>query len=171
MRWPRFVVLVLITTLLQASGVNAIAVTRLNVSPDLLLIVMVFCAIRCNLTEAIISSFALGFAADIVATGFPMGPRIISFGLFGTGLAYLHRVIAIKKMHHELLAILVVGFGAGGLALLLALLAGQSPRPSVLVVLAGTSIYSAVLGPFLFLLLGWSMRIKSRRRGPPAATR
>jgi rod shape-determining protein MreD len=170
MRWPRFIVLVLITTLLQASWVDAIAVTRLNVAPDLLLILMVFFAIRCNVNEAIISSFVIGFAAD-VATGFLMGPRLISFGLFGTGLAYLHRVITIRKMPHEALAVLVVGFGAGGLALVLALLAGQSPRPGVLGVLAGTSIYSAVLGPFLFLLLEWSMRIRSRRRGPPPATR
>ena len=113
MRWPRFAVLVLITTLLQASWVDAIAVTRFNVAPDLLLIVMVFFAIRCNPTEAIISSFVLGFAADIVATGFPMGPRIISFGLFGTGLAYMHRVITIRKMPHEALAILVSGFRHG----------------------------------------------------------
>ncbi len=165
MRWPRFAILVLITTLLQASWVDAIAVTRLNVVPDLLLIVMVFFAIRCNPTEAIISSFALGFAADIVAMGFPMGPRIISFGLFGTGLAYLHRIITIRKMPQEAIAILVVGFGAGGLAVGLSFLAGQSPRPGVWGVLAGTSIYSAVLGPFLFLLLEWAMRIKSRRRG------
>jgi rod shape-determining protein MreD len=171
MRWPRFVVLVLITTLLQASVVNAIAVTRFNVTPDLLLIVMIFFAIRCNPTEAIISSFAIGFAADIVATGFLMGPRVISFGLFGTGLAYLHRVITIRKMPQEAIAILVVGLGAGGLALLLSLLGGQSARPGALGVLAGTSIYSAVLGPFLFLLLEWSMRIKNRRRGPPPATR
>ena len=162
--------MVLIATLLQASGVDTIAVTRFNVAPDLLLILMVFFAIRCNVNEAIISSFVIGFAAD-VATGFLMGPRVISFGLFGTGLAYLHRVITIRKMFHESLAILVVGLGAGGLALLLSLLGGQSARPGALGVLAGTSIYSAVLGPFLFLLLEWSMRIKNRRRGPPPATR
>jgi rod shape-determining protein MreD len=173
MRWPRFAALVLVTTLLQANWVDAIAVTRLEVTPDFLLIVMVFFAIRCDPTEAIISSFAIGFAADVVAvaTGFPMGPRIISFGLFGTGLAYMHRVITIRKMPHEALAVLVVGFGAGGLAILLALLAGRSPGPGGLSVLAGTSIYSGAVGPFLFLLLDWSMSIRSRRRGPPPMTR
>jgi rod shape-determining protein MreD len=164
-------VAVLITTLMQASWVDAIAVTRLNVAPDLLLIVMVFFAVRCDPMEAIISSFVLGFAADIVATGFPMGPRIISFGLFGTGLSYMHRVITIRKMPHEALAILVVGFCAGGLAYLLALLAGRAPMHWGFGVLAGTSIYSAIVGPFLFLLLDWTMRIKSRRRGPGPTTR
>jgi rod shape-determining protein MreD len=162
MRWPRFAVAVLIATLMQASWVDAIAVTRLNVAPDLLLIVMVFFAVRCNPTEAIISSFVIGFAADIVATGFPVG-RIISFGLFGTGLSYMHRVITIRKMLHEALVILVAGFCAGGLAYLLALLAGRAPAQWGIGVLAGTSIYSAIVGPFLFLLLDWTMRIRNRR--------
>jgi rod shape-determining protein MreD len=170
MRWPRFAAVVLITTLLQASWVDAIAVTRFHAAPDLLLVVTVFFAVRCDPTEAIISSFALGFAADIAATGVPMGPRMLSFGLFGTGLSYMRRVITIRKALHEALAILVVGFGAEGLALLLALLAGRSQGPGGFIVLAGTSIYSAVVGPFLFLLLDWSMRIRNRRRGPPPAT-
>ena len=84
MHWPRFAVLVLIATFLQARWINTIAVTDLRVTPDLLLIAMVFFAVRCNESEAIISSVVLGFAADIAASGFSMGPLIISFGLFGT---------------------------------------------------------------------------------------
>jgi rod shape-determining protein MreD len=156
---------VLITTLMQASWVDTIAVTRFNVAPNLLLILMVFFAIRCDLTEAIISSFVLGFAADIVATGFPMGPRIISFGLFGTGLAYLHRLITIRKMPHEILTILLAGLFAEGLAYLLALLAGRPTGHWGFGVLAGTAIYSAIVGPFVFLLLDWTMRIRDRHRG------
>ncbi len=166
MRWPRFAVLVLITTLMQASLVDKIAVTRLNATPDLLLIVMVFFAVRCNPTEAIISSFVLGFASDIVSTKFAMGPGIISFGLFGTALSYMHRVITIRKMLHEALAILAVGFGAGGLANFLALLVGRSSGLGSFGALAGTSIYSGAIGPFLFLLLDWSMGIRNRRRTP-----
>ncbi|MFH1370798.1 MAG: rod shape-determining protein MreD [Planctomycetota bacterium] len=165
MRWPRFAVLVLIATLLQASWVDKIAVTRFSATPDLLLIIMVFFATRCNPTEAIISSFVLGFASDIVSTGFSMGPGIISFGLFGTALVYMHRVITIRRMGHEALAILAAGFCTGGLALLLSLLVGRSLGPGWFGVLAGTSIYSGVIGPFLFLVLDWSMGMKSRRRG------
>lgn len=161
MRWPRFAVLVLVTTLLQAVWVDKIAVTRFGVTPDLLLIVMVFFAIRCNPTEAIISSFVLGFASDIVSTDFRMGPGIISFGLFGTALAYMHRVITIRRMWHEAIAILIVGFGAGALARMLALSAGRSMGSGWLGALAGTSIYSGVIGPFL--LLDWSMGIRRGR--------
>jgi cell shape-determining protein MreD len=162
MRWPRFAVLVLIITLLQASWVDKIAITRFNAAPDLLLTAMVFFAIRCNPTEAIISSFVLGFASDIVSTGFRMGPGIIAFGLFGTALTYMQRVITVRRMGLEALAILVVGFGVGGLTRLLAMSSG----PGGFGVLAGTSIYSAVVGPFLFLLLDLSMGIRSRRSAP-----
>jgi rod shape-determining protein MreD len=165
MHWPRFAVLVLIATLLQKSWIDTIAVTDLRVTPDLLLIAMAFFAVRCSEKEAIISSFVLGFAADIAATGFSLGPMIISFGLFGTGLSYLHRLITIKKVPHEAIAIFLIGLGTGCLAWLLARLAGQSPRPGGFSALIGTSIYSAVLGPVLFLFLDWLMRIKNRRRG------
>jgi rod shape-determining protein MreD len=165
MHWPRFAVLVLIATLLQKSWIDTIAVTDLRVTPDLLLIALTFFAIRCNETETIISSFALGFAADIAAPGFSLGPMIISFGVFGTGLSYLHRLIAIKKVPHEAITIFAIGAGTGCLAWLLARVAGQTPRLGGFGALIGTSIYSAVLGPVLFLLLDWLMRIKSRRRG------
>jgi len=165
MRWPRFAVLVIVTMLLQASWVDLIAVTRLNVAPDLLLTAMVFFAIRCSTTEAIISSFALGLAADIVATGFPMGPRVISFGLFGTGLAYLRHVITIKKMPYEALAIFIMGLCTGILARMLTLLAGRSSGWGGFGALAGSSVYSAVIGPFMFMLLDWVMRVKNRHSG------
>jgi len=165
MRWPRFAALVLVTFLLQGTLANIIAVSRFNISPDLLLILMIFFAIHCNVSDAIISSFSIGFAADIIAAGFPMGPRLISFGLFGTGLAYLHHVIAIRKIPYQAVAIFVVGIGTGELARLLAHLAGRSSGLAGWTSLAGTSIYSAVIGPFLFLLLGRLMNIKSPRRG------
>jgi rod shape-determining protein MreD len=109
MRWFRFSLFVIAVTLIQAGLVDIISLV--NVRPDLLLILLVFFAIYCDTTEAIISSFAIGFAADII--GSAMGPQMISFGLFGT--------------------------------------------------LLGTSLYSAIIGPFLFLPSAWLMRIKTHQ--------
>jgi cell shape-determining protein MreD len=152
--------MVLIIALLQSNVVDAIAVTKLHVVPDLMLILMVFFAIRCNIEEAIICSFAIGLAADLITTGFRMGPMIISFGLFGTGLAYLNRIVAIRKIAHQAMAILIIGVAAGVLIRILS----RSVWSGWFGTIVGTAIYSAVVGPFLFIVLDLIMNIKSKRR-------
>lgn len=160
MRWLRFAVFISLFTVLQASLVDIIAVT--NIKPDLLLILLVFFAIYCNTSEAIITSFTIGFAADIIGPAMGMGPQTISFGLFGTALAYLHRVIVIKKMPYQSLAIFITALLTGILAHFLALLKGESAAPNY-TVLFWKSLYSAIVGPFLFLPSAWWMRIKTHR--------
>jgi len=161
MRWLRFAVFILIVTVLQAGLVDIIAVT--NIRPDLLLILLVFFAIYCNSSEAIITSFVIGFAADIIIVGSAMGPRIISFGLFGTLLAYLQRVIAIRKMSYQSLTIFITGFLAGALAHFLTVLKDSSATSNIYAVLFWVPLYSAIVGPFLFLPSAWWMRIKTHR--------
>ncbi len=156
MRWLRFAVLILLATILQAS-----LLADLNVKPDLLSILLVFFAISCDIHEAIITSFTIGFAADLI--GPAMGPQFISYGLFGTAVAYLHRVIAIKKMPHQAIAIFVTALLADTLAYFLASLKGQPIAPNIYTILLGISLYSSLIGPFLFLPTGWWMRIKTNR--------
>lgn len=161
MRWFRFAVLILIAAMLQVGLVDIIAVTGLNIKPDLLLIVLVFFAIYCSRSEAIITSFTIGFAADII--GSVMGPKMISFGLFGTALACLSSVITIKKMPYQSLVIFLTALSAGLLAQFLIFLKGQPTVPGTYTVIFGTALYSAVVGPFLFLPAVWWMRIKTHR--------
>jgi len=162
MRWLRFAVFILIVTVLQASLLDIVAVTQLNIRPNLLLILLVFFAIYCNTTDAIVTSFTIGFAADISVASV-MGSQTISFGLLGTALAYLHRIIAIRKMPYQSLAIFITGSLAGVLAHLLALLKGQAAISNINTVILGTALYSAIVGPFLFLPAAWWMRIKTHR--------
>lgn len=163
MRWVRFAVLILIVSVLQASLVNIIAISSLNIKPDLLLILMVFFSIYCNQPEAIITSFTIGFAADII--GSAMGPQIISFGLFGTLLSYLHGVIIIKKMPYQSLVIFISSLLTGMMVHFLTLLKVQPTTANAYTALFGTSVYSSILGPFLFLPTAWWMRIKTYRSG------
>ena len=161
MRWLRFAVLIIIVTVLQAA-----LLARLNIKPDLLLILLVFFAIYCSTSDAIITSFTIGFAADII--GFAMGPQIISFGLFGTALAYMHRLIAIRKMPYQALVIFITAFLTRVLThflgfLKLSLLEGETSAPFTIGVVLGASLSSALVGPFLFLPTGWWMRIKTSR--------
>jgi len=163
MRWFRFAVFISLITVLQASLLlDIIAVTRLGIKPNLLLILLVFFAIYCSTTNAIITSFIIGFVADI-SIGSAMGSQTISFGLFGTALAYLHRVIAIRKIPYQSLAIFITAFMTGTLAHFLALLKGQSPVSNIYTAILGTALYSAIVGPFLFLPAAWWMRIRTHR--------
>jgi len=161
MRWFRFAFLILLTAILQAGLVDIIALTKLNIKPDFLLILLVFFAIYCHRSDAIITSFAIGLAADIISS--MMGPKIISFGLLGTLLALLNRVIAIRKMPYQALVICATALLAGRLSSFLSLLRTGTSLPGTYSVLFATSIYSAVAGPFLFLPCAWWMRIKTHR--------
>ena len=161
MRWFRFALLILAVTVLQ-KGLLA----RWSSKPDLLVILLVFFAIYYSTSDAIISSFTIGFAADLVGSPMPMGPQMISFGLFGTLLAYLHRVIAIKRMPYQALAIFVTSVLTGTITYLLAYITkGEPVAANIYAVVFMTSLYSSIVGPFLFLPTAWWMRIKINRFG------
>ena len=160
MRWFRFALLILAVTVIQ-KGLLA----RWSSKPDLLIILLVFFAIYYNTSEAIISSFTIGFAADLVGSPMPMGPQMISFGLFGTLLAYLNRVMAIKRMPYQALAIFVTSVLTGILTHLLAYITGEPVAANVYAVVFVTALYSSIVGPFLFLPTAWWMRIKMSRFG------
>ena len=160
MRWFRFALLILAVTILQ-KGLLA----RWSNKPDLLVILLVFYAIHYNTSVAIISSFTIGFAADLVGSPMPMGPQMISFGLFGTLLAYLHRVIAVKKMPYQALAIFVISILTGALSHLLANITGEPVAANIYAVVFVTALYSSIVGPFLFLPLVWWMKVKTNRFG------
>jgi rod shape-determining protein MreD len=166
MRWVRFAVLVLVASLLQTGLMGALAILRADLKPDLLLILLVFFALRSHSTDAIIASFAIGFAADLSnpIAGRLMGPRIISFGLFGTLLSDLSSTISPRRVIYQAITILLMGCLTGGLSYLLTFLrTGAFPANPA----AGCfwqPLYSAFLGPLLFWPVGWAMQMQGRGR-------
>lgn len=159
MRWLRFVILILVATILQ-KGMLA----RWDYKPDLLIVLLVFFAVYSHTSEAIISSFTIGFAADLIGSPLPMGPHMISFGLLGTLLAYVHRVVAIRRKPYQALAIFVVGLVAAILTHLLALVFKREPLPeNVLTAVLLTSLFSSLVGPFLFPPAAWCVGIEMNR--------
>ncbi len=162
MRWVRFAVIILLAALLQAGMVDILAITTLNIKPDLLLILLVFFAIYSNTTDAIITSFTIGFAADIIST-VAMGPKMLSFGIAGTILAHLTGIIAVRKMPHQVLIIFITALLTGLMIYLLNTLKGRQAPSSIYIVIFGISFYSAIMGPFLFLPLAWWMRIRTHQ--------
>jgi len=163
MRWVRFSFFLLIVTLLQAGMLDAFAVSSLSIKPDLLLILLVFFAVFCPTADAIITSFVIGFAADLI--WWTMGPYTISFGLFGTLLAYLNRVVVLKSRCYQAAVIFLVGLFAHLTAHFLSLVKMSAGGQDVFKTVLWTCLYSALIGPFLFLPTAWWMRIKTVRFG------
>ena len=112
MRWLRFLIVLLICTLLNAGNLlNTVSVSSFNIRPDLLLILLVFVAINCETSDAIIASFIVGFAADI--SGSAIGPFTVGFGVVGLMISQLRKVVIMKRMVHQAAAIFVIGLIAG----------------------------------------------------------
>jgi rod shape-determining protein MreD len=172
MRWFRFAVLVLAASILQTGLIRVLALppSRPDIKPDLLLILLVFFALRAGPTSAIIASFALGFAADLSNPILSrlMGPRIISFGLFGALLADLSNTFSLQRWLHQTVAIFLTGSLTAGLSYLLTLLRAETVGTNLTAALLWQPLYSAILGPFLFLPIAWWMHLYGRggRRRP-----
>jgi rod shape-determining protein MreD len=166
MRWFRFAVLVLVASILQTGPVGLIGIHS-DIRPDLLLILLVFFSLRSNTTDAIITSFAIGFVADLSMSSSAlslMGPRIISFGLFGTLLSDLNSTLYVRRVLYQALTIFVMSDLTTGLTCLLTLLRAGTVVTNLTTAFLWQPLYSALLGPFLFLLVGWSMRMYGRSR-------
>jgi rod shape-determining protein MreD len=152
MRWLKFSIVLLVATLLNAGNLlNTISIGSLNIRPDLLLIMLLFFGINCDTTSAIIASFVIGFAADI--SGSQMGPYIISYGLFGSLISQMRKVVIMKRMTHQGLAIFFTAVIAGGLAQILTLFKTGEVASNMFVVLPGKALYSGLVGPFIWLIL------------------
>lgn len=166
MRWVRFAVLVLVASLLQTGLVGALALLRADLKPDLLLILLVFFALRSHSTDAIIASFALGFAADLSnpIAGRLMGPRILSFGVFGALLSDLSGTLSPRRLIYQAITIFLMGSLTAGLSYLLAFLRTGAGPASLATGCLWQPLYSAVVGPFLFVPVGWCMHMSGRGR-------
>ncbi|HIJ67135.1 MAG TPA: rod shape-determining protein MreD [Planctomycetes bacterium] len=152
MRWFRFSILLFFFTLLSAGNLlNSISLSDLNIRPDLLLILLVFLAVNSDTTDAIIASFAVGFAADI--SGSSIGPITISFGLVGSVISQMRKVVIMKRMVHQASAIFVAGAISGVLIHFLTFFKTGETASNVYVVVLGTCLYSAVAGPVIWVAL------------------
>jgi hypothetical protein len=66
-------------------------------------------------------------------------------------------------MPFQAVAIFTTALLVGALSQLLAIFKGQVVAANIWTVLLGLSIYSGIVGPFLFLPSAWWMRIKTNR--------
>ncbi len=158
MHWIRFAILVFVVMLLQTGLVDVMAITDAQIKPDLMLILLVFFASQSNPMDAMISSFIIGLATDIITVA--VGPHMIAFGVLGTVVSELRRFIVLRHALGLALATLAVGILAALFVVPLAQLKGQPLHPS----LWWEPLYSALLAPLFSFSLPWIMGWQHRRR-------
>ncbi|MFA5292809.1 MAG: rod shape-determining protein MreD [Phycisphaerae bacterium] len=148
MKWFRFALIVVLAAVIQASAfLNTISLTDLHIKPDILLILLVYFAISCDRYDVIICSFSLGLAADV--TGALIGPHFISFGIIGTALAHIKKVILVKKTSQQAITIFATGILTYLIAAILTKLKVSTADTGGLFEVFASSIYSAI---FWFLI-------------------
>lgn len=161
----RFFFVLLAVTLINAGKLPGLAsVGSFHIRPDLLLVMLVFISVNASTSNAIVASFMIGFAADI--SGAAMGPYTIAFGLFGSFISQLQKVIEMKKIIHQAMGIFVVAMLTGLTAQLLLYFKMDDPVSNYFGMVIGTAIYSACVGPVMWLILLALGLSEGPRQGP-----
>ena len=150
MRWWRFTFVVILVAVLQVSAaMNILSLTNLRIKPDILLILLVYFAVYCDVYDAVIISFALGFAADI--TGMVLGPHFISYGIIGTAIAHIRKLILLKTTRQQAAAVFITGIAAEIIALVLTQIKAPEMAKTGLLEITAVAAYSAIL----WFLIKW----------------
>jgi cell shape-determining protein MreD len=93
---------------------------------------------------------------------------MVAFGVFGSMISQLRKLIIMKKMIHQLIAIFIMALITGTLAHILIYLKIKQSTPSVYAVIFLSALYSGLAGPILWGMLSviseW-MGIRKRRYG------
>ncbi len=160
MKGSRFILILLTVTLLNAGQwMGILAVGQQQIRPDLLLIAMVFFAGNCATGEAMYASFLIGLAADLSSETATIGPCILSFGIFGTLLSQIRRVVVMQRVVFQAVTIFMMSLLIlPTMYLLIRAKTGQGLSHPMSAIL-GQAAYNAIVGPIfwkaLSMLEGW----------------
>jgi rod shape-determining protein MreD len=150
MKWWRITILIIFVAVLQTSAaMDLLSLTSLQIKPNILLILLIYFAVYCDVYDAVIISFALGLAADI--TGMVLGPHIISYGVIGTAAAHIRKVILLKNTRQQAAAIFVTGILTEIVVLILTRLKAPELATAGALEIFAVGVYSAIL----WFLIKW----------------
>jgi rod shape-determining protein MreD len=160
MRWLRFTFLVIVVAVLQIStAMNVLELTDLRIRPNMLLVLLVYFAIYCDGYDAVIISFALGFAGDII--GGVIGPHFISYGIIGAALAHIREVILLKSTRQQALTIFITGVLTEAVALMLTGLKVSGLAKAGAREIIAVAVYSAII----WFLIKWFISMTGKWLG------
>lgn len=165
MRWFSFLTILLAATLLEAGNLlNFFPVTGWYVKPGILITLLVYYALVCRYEEAIVTSFFIGFAADL-ATGI-MGPHMISYGLLGVFLNQMGQMLVVKRAVFKAAIVFLAFVLAETCAYWLFVLKMDETLQDAQSIILLRGFYSAVVSPLIWSVLsalsGWTNIQKTR---------
>lgn len=143
--------------------IEQFSITSYNIKPHLLVIFLVFFAVYFPSADAVIASFAIGFLADLI--GPAMGTYMLSYGVLGSVLVWLHRYLAIRRLTWQSVTIFLMAICVGLTAKFLTSFKGANVTSEVYSAIFASAVYSAIIGPFLFFPACWWMKIKQYNYG------
>lgn len=158
MRWFVFVIVLLAAMILQGGNLlNFTALTDYNIRPNVLIILFIYLAVNIEPPFAIAAAFFVGFGADTVAL--PMGPNMISFVLLATALSGSRILLRTKSLVLQGVLIFITAIVSIIFSSLLAYIFKGSTIGHFTYKLFTASLYSALVGPFIWLALDWITRL------------
>jgi rod shape-determining protein MreD len=152
MRWFSFVIILLIATFLEAGNLlNVFAIGGWYVRPAILITLLVYYSFSCRPHDAIICSFVIGFAADLM--GDAMGPHMICFGLLGLLLNQSNQILFAKRAIYKAMIVFAIYLIAETFSHWLGLLKGFGTKDSYYSIMLFTAVYSAIISPVIWSIL------------------
>lgn len=164
MRWLRFTVLILVAAILQTSVVSLLGLTTAHIRPNLLLILLVYFAVHAPGPYGILTSFTIGLGADLIGSG--MGPLMVSFGLTGSLITELRKLIVLRGILNQIIVVLSAGIVSGLLSLPLYAVKGCPLPTGRWQLILWEPLYSALLAPMLFWMIKFIMGHQSKAQRP-----
>jgi rod shape-determining protein MreD len=150
MKWWRFTFLIIFVAVLQTSAaMNLFSLTNLRIKPDILLILLVYFTVYCDSYDAVIISFAIGFAADLA--GMVLGPHFISYGIIGAAVTHVKKIILLKNTRQQAMAVFITAVLTETVALMLAQFKAPELTKTGAFEIFAASAYSAIL----WFLIKW----------------
>jgi len=153
MRWKSLLIFLVALAIINASNLrDAMSVSSLHISPDFLLVFLVFFAVNCERHDAIVVSFAIGFAADISSSAMLIGPYAISYGLLGGVISLFRKQVVMRRFIYQSMSLFFTGSIGGFVAEFLISVKSGSMYPDMYPCVLLTSLYTALIGPLVWLL-------------------
>jgi rod shape-determining protein MreD len=169
MAWIFYSIIILVFSIIDAGNlINFLAVTELNIKPELMAVIMAILISYSSNEDAIGIAFFAGFMADVSGTS--IGPCMIAYGIAGTLYSRIRGAIQFDQIRFQVLIIFFITLLVLMISEPLILWKTADSMPRMPMRILATALFTAITGPFIWQpaeyirkLLGMPQRQTDRR--------